>query len=280
MKSILTTTTAAALLAAGTASAAVVSFNTAGDLANNFYGANSSGTVANNYAEANGVGIGNPASRGLNTIGIDGNYSTLIFNQESFSLANMGDSVTVSAFALRRDDTNPGDNSSSFLRLGLTDGNASANNRLTGGNGNGIALDIYRNAGTPATDVIFRSYNKVGSGTLATLAGGATTLTSGNWYKLTATFTNAGSNNISISGLLENFGTDGTTLVGTTRTIAPFTLANAGLAADSTVYGAFVARQDGGSDSVDNFSVAVPEPGSALLAFCGGAGALLVRRRN
>jgi len=260
--------------------ASFVDFNTVGDMGGKFFGAVSSGTVAENYAEAAGIGIS--GSRALDTTGTSNNYTTLIFNQESFSLANIGDSVTVSAFALRRADVNPGNVSSSFLRIGLTDGSTNDNNRLTGGNGNAIALDVYSNIPTTSdfTDVIFRYSNKVSTVSFATVAGGTSTLTTGNWYKLTGTFTNVGSGNLSISGTLDDYGTAGTTYQSTVRTISSSNFANSGLIADTTLFAAVLARQDGGSDALDNFAVtSVPEPTSLALLGAGALGLLLRRRR-
>jgi hypothetical protein len=270
------------LLLAGSAHAALVDFNTAGDLNTNFFGANSGGATSDNFVEADSIGIG--GSRALDSIGVGTGYTTLIYNQASYALANVGDSITVSAFGLKQDDINATNGSGSFLRVGLTDGNNNANNRITGGTGNAIALDVYNNTATAAnfTDVIFRYSNKVGSVAFTNVAGGASTLVSGNWYKLTATFTNVDGTNISIAGTLDNYGTDGLTYNSTVRTIAASNFSNAGLIADTTLYGALLARQDGGANAVDDFSITavpVPEPGTIGLLALGICGLLITRRR-
>jgi hypothetical protein len=266
--------------AAGQARAGFVDFETAGDLSGKFFGAVSGGTVAENFVEAAGIGIGSTPSRAINTVGTSTNYTTLIYNQENFSFAPVGASITVSAFAKRQDDANPSNASSSFLRVAVTDGTGDNNNRITGGTGNAIALDVFVNAGAPATDVIFRYTNKVsGSNGFTAVGGGANTLTSGNWYKLTGTFTKEAANVISIAGTLEDYGADGLATPTLVRTIASQNFTNTTLAADTSVYGAVLARQDGGSDVLDNFAVSyevVPEPGS--LATLAVAGLALGRR--
>lgn len=279
--------TAGLLLVSTPAVAAVVDFNTGGDLANNFFLASSAGTAnpSTNYVETNSIGVG--SSRAIDTVGISTTteYITAIYKNQSFPFNSANDAIEVSAFAEKRNDSNFNNQSSTFLRVGISTGNSSSNDRFTGGSsGSSVALEVYNNlaTGSDFTDVIFRFQNKVNGAApvFATLGGGTPvvkTLTNGNWYKLTAVITNLGSGSVQVSGTLEDYGVDGTSSPTLIQTITPSTVTNAFITADSTVYGGFIARQDGGSDAVDNFAV-VPEPAFAGLALVGVI-SLLRRRR-
>jgi hypothetical protein len=123
-------------------------------------------------------------------------------------------------------------------------------------------------------------------GPVTSLAFSETPVILGDWYRLNATFTNAGINQITIDTTLYDLGSDG--LVSPTAVASgDWTYANADIATLNNAYAAFSGLADGGFSRLDNFEVdgpvsGVPEPSTWAMLLIGlfGLGWLAYRRKS
>lgn len=253
---------AGVLAAAGAAQADIlVDFNgDASDFTSNFNG------PAGNYAWASTVGVN--GTGGLDVVNASGSPLAW-YTADTFNLDN---APTVSMFFKLKDNA-----SNEHRALGL--GFAKAN-------GSSVLLGVRANV-TAAEGLRFRyEYPNSATGTaLGFDSGTYDNLIIGNWYKLSVTVADLNNaNQFDLSAMLQDYGTDGTSLVGTVRTLAPITLTSGdtGFSDLTSVYAAFRADDTRGADALDNFAVtlptAIPEPASVGLLALGGL-ALLGRRR-
>ena len=126
--------------------------------------------------------------------------------------------------------------------------------------------------------------NNTGSNT-NTLQSTSFTAATNTWYKLSVSITKTATvNTFSVSGSIEDWGADGTSLSSSVRSFSAQTFSNSALYADADLFAGFFARQTGGNpiqmQAVDNFSV-IPEPSSfAAIAGLGMLGFAASRRRR
>ena len=245
-----------------TARAVLVTFENATDLTANFTEVN--GTGLGGAVQAAGVGIGLPASGGVTLGTADRNYN---LNTETFNLSATGPgSFTISSYFKPNGFTS----SPTGLFLGFA---ADATANTTGGAGWFGARVQYTSA--TAAQINGRSDNSGVGNT------GFTT-SSANWYKFTLNVVRSATPNIfNLSGMVQDYGTNGLTL---TSTVVNFSesVTNIALYTDTAVNAGFRAPSGNGVGALDNFeAVAVPEPGTAVLGALGIVGfAAMLRRRS
>ena len=267
-----------ALAYAPVANAAFVDFNSgATDFTSNFNQNNTggSGTPTNiPTAEMSWSATAGVADSG----GLVNNTSdsTYVYKSEAFNPVT--GTLTVAATWLK-DGTG---GSPAQLQLGLvgdvgTPGNANGNHFQGGG------TFMSSRVRTTSAGTAYLQVQNNGSNGFDTSSAGMT-LTAGNWYRYTATFTRlASENQWTFTGNVENLGTTGTeTPVAVTNGSFSTTVSYSNLYNDTSLYGAFRAPFGNGVAELDNFlaadSAAVPEPASmAVLALAGGA---LLNRRH
>ncbi len=106
-------------------------------------------------------------------------------------------------------------------------------------------------------------------------------LASSTWYKLTGTFTDAGSS-FNFSAALDNYGADGTAYVSTLASIVGGSLAQTSLSTtDTEAFGGFRVNANTTNQIValDNFEL-IPEPSTGLMVLSGLGMLTLFRRRS
>ncbi len=259
-----------------------VSFDTLGDLANNF------NIYQNTTPPVTNAATGSPYSQSL-TGGVGGSGgvsiaapatgitpdSTAIYKNTSFDFSTAGDTLNISAYVNVIAPTEAGNR---LLHLGFV------NSSTSGLNGNaGLAFMGFRLNPTAVGSTVFAPQwqTKTASGsTVNTSGGGNLTLAVGDWYEVSVTFANLGGGSIEGSGFVEDFGANGLT-PGASSTISPTTLTSADIASDSSVWAAFRTFQADGDGGLDNFGASVvPEPGTTVLVGLGLGTLVLVGRRR
>ncbi|HEX2475674.1 MAG TPA: PEP-CTERM sorting domain-containing protein [Lacipirellulaceae bacterium] len=253
---------------------ALINFNTAGDLANNFF---ISDPAPFPYAETDGVGVGNPSSRGLSVTGTTDHGATL--NTSSFTFGSPGAKVAISMF-LHTAATLGTTGEDRILELNLVSAN---NSDVTAAHtGIGGKVEFPPTDGVDDIRIEFRRNNSDVPGSDIS---GPFDVKTATWYKATFTATNMGTANpIPATMVLDEYSADGTMLVAANVLTHSFNIpAEAILTADSEVFGAFRLRNGTRLiDALDNFEVlqlAVPEPATLMLGFIAVAGATFTRRR-
>lgn len=252
-----------AALAASPALAAVVTFDTPGELTGRFALNTNNGLPVKFTQVASGGLGGSGAVNYLNTTESD--HTTAVFNEQSFPFSGIGDSITVSHFLLRQDCTAA---QTPWSHLGIVsdlgerlDGGTAANSYAS------VRMDPVNGAGL-ATDVILRVETKVNGGNrVRTTPGSAVSLTSGHWYFLSTTFAYTSASTLDVSAELEDWGLDGSAFQSTIIALATVSVGLTGLDAvngDGSVFGAFRDFHEGGADLSDDFAV-TPEPASLAL---------------
>jgi hypothetical protein len=266
------------------ARAGLVDYNAPGDLAANF-SLNHAG-AGNKYSEVASGGLG--GSRAIASgFPVDAVHTTALFDQNNFSFANVGDSVTMSQFVLRQDDAGfPFE--FSFMQLGILQ-NATGRLGIDIGTDSYVSLRVLSDTVSP-TGVFLQTEVK-GSGdsarTQQNTTGQSADLTAGHWYRLTATFENLSSTDVRITGALEDWGATGSAFQSTIlellgsnpqSTVDLSGLAGSTVLSDGQVWGGWRGFAEGGGALYDNFSI-VPEP-TTLGLFATGVFMLLRRRRS
>lgn len=254
---------------------ALIDFNTAGDLANNFF---ISDPAPFPYAEADGVGVGNPASRGLSVTGTTDHGATL--NTSSFTFGSAGAKVSVSMF-FHTAATLGTTGEDRVLELNLVSAN---NSDVTAAHtGVGGKIEFPPTDGVDDIRVEFRRNN---SDVAGSDVNGPFDVKTNTWYKATFTATNNGTASVIPATLvLDEYSADGTALVTANVFSHSFDIpAEATLTADSEVFGAFRVRNATRLyNALDNFEVlqlVVPEPGTIVLGlFAVAVSALISRQR-
>lgn len=247
---------------ASAAPAAIISINydTEGDLVDNFaFNKSTENTSDTQYDRQDGIGVG-----GSGGVDLQGDGAVATYDQQSFDLTAEGSSLTLSHEILYDADSN--DDAFVINRVGFL-----GDTGLGFGASNRLVADLANlNSGT--------GFHFWIDGSIKT--GAQVTLTDDTWYRLIATFTATGANNVEISAELFDLGADGTatpTSLGTDSYSA-----STSLRTDSEVYAGWkIAGGPTGSGSIvaDNFQV-IPEPTFVALFALGGAGLLVGRRRH
>ncbi len=252
---------------------ALIDFNTAGDLANNFFISDPPAP----FAEADSVGIGTPASRGLSVTGTTDNGSTL--NTSSMQFGSLGAQASVSMF-FRTASTLGTTGEDRILELNLV---SASNSDVTAAHtGIGAKIEFPPTDGVDDVRIEFRRNNSDVAGSDIS---GPFDIKADTWYKATFSATNAGTASpIAAAMVLDEYSADGTSLVAANVLSHAFAIpAEATLTADSDVFGAFRVRNGTRLlSSLDNFGTAqlvVPEPGAMLLALVAAAGAMVCQNR-
>jgi hypothetical protein len=281
----------AVLLALGVAvqpaAAALIDFNTPGDLAGNFT-VNQSSTT---YTEVNSIGLGNPTkSRAISLrsdIWMVDTNATMVYNpgggtNGAIDLSN-GQTVTMSGYLFygKTDYT-----SNALLKFGLqSDTNGKFNGtyalaelRIYGtsdGDGSEVGFDkayyMYKQTGGTGGFSSYSTYTK--------------TLDENMWYKMTTNLrqgTGVDAGKIVISATLDECDLNGNVTTAGFMTMPEFTFTTTNaLATDSTTYATAYASMPNNKSSggaFDNFYV--PEPATMALLAIGGVGMLIRRRRR
>jgi hypothetical protein len=240
---------------------ALIDFNTAGDLANNFF---ISDPAPFPYAETDGVGVGNPASRGLSVTGTTDHGATL--NTSNFTFGSPGATVSVSMF-FHTAATLGTTGEDRVFELNLVSAN---NSDVTAAHtGIGAKIEFPPTDGVDDIRIEFRRNNSDVAGSDIS---GPFDVKTNSWYKATFTATNAGTAlPIPATMVLDEYSADGTSLVMPNVLTHAFAIpAEAVLTADAEVFGAFRVRNATRLyNALDNFEVlqlVVPEPGTMSLA--------------
>lgn len=254
------------------AHAALVDFNTPGDLTSRF-ALNHNGFGVK-YTQVATGGLGNSGAVDLLAT-VDADHTTAVFTDHNYSFATAGNAITVSQFGLRQTATAA---QTPFLQIGIV---SDTSERMDGGTSSNSYTSIKINPESAALGSLasFQIESKVtGGGRTRVTPGISATLTAGNWYRASATFTNLSATQISVSAILEDWGTTGAAFVSTAMTL-PTTIVNLSgtdqVNGDSTVWAAFRDFNEGGMNIIDNFSV-TPEPTTGLVLVLAAAA---LRRR-
>lgn len=259
------------------ADATVVTYDTPGELTSRF-SLNTNNGIPVKYVQVAAGGLANSGCVDfLNTT--DADHTTAVFNEQSFSFANPGDSVTVSQFLKRQDASVT---QTPWTHLGIL---SDLSERMdAGSSGNSYASIRFDPVSSPiATDVTFRIETKVSGGSRVRTTPSIPNLSllSGHWYYMSATFAYASASSILVSTTVEDWGTDGAAFQSSVLTFAPTSVALAGadqINGDGSVFAGFRTFHEGGADLHDNFG-AVPEPASGCLTLLLLGGFGLLRRR-
>jgi hypothetical protein len=254
------------------ATADVVTFDAPGDLAANF---NLNGT-AGYYAEQATGGIGN--SRAVSASLVAGD-ATGVLKTTSFDATTSNNPVTVSMYFKLQSNSVLTD----VIQLGIV-GNATDQIMTTFVPSMSVAVQQQQTNGTTQTTTILaaRATNASGTQLFQPLSGvGSMTLDFTHFYRLTATVNPSGA----LAAALEDFGTTGTTNLGTVPGGAgSANIGNFDLLGDPTVYAAFRTPQNGGAQTLDTFTAISPAPEPSTLALlalvAGGAGLFRHCRRS
>lgn len=254
---------------AAVAAPVVVDFDTPGGLVNNF-SLNVNNSIPIKYFQVGTGGLGN--SGAVDLFGTeDADHTTAVYNQSAYDFSQVGSSVTVSQFVLRQ---NALITQTPFVMLGIL---SDVGQRMDGGTSSNSYASIRLNPSTTATstDVFLQTETKVaGGGRVRTTPGISVSMIDGNWYRVSATFTYNSASDLLISAVLEDWGAAGAALQSTLFSYGPTSVGLSGfdqINGDSSVWPAFRAFSEGGSNLLDNFSV-VPEPttlGLLLIAALG-----------
>lgn len=278
---------------AGSAGAGVVAitqdFNSPGQLSNfnSFVQFNGNPASTGGIAESTSGGVANGGS--LSNPNVSTTDQTLTYAPQAFDFSQVGQTITESiVFRAGSDFSTVGAGGVKPVQLGfLTLPAAGFNgNANQGPAGNPAFTSIRINLPTAGSaNAQLQGQDKTTTGgtsgfpaTLPTL-----TLTASEYYQVSLSATQNGGGSYTISGAIQDMGTDGQTVTGSPVTIAATTRTGIPDLA-TTVYAAFRTQAISGGANYDNFSVtgtaaATPEPVSAGVFALGGLGLLARRRR-
>src|SRR5262249_24871955 len=146
---------------------------------------NNDGTGISRYTQVATGGINNSgAVNMLNTV--DANHTTAVYVPLSYDFSQPGRSVTVSEFVKRQ---NALITQTPFINLGIL---SDVTGRMCGGaaaNSYAAVLIVPSSSNIPTGVNLLTETKTTGTGRATTNTGLSATLTSGDWYRLSATFT-------------------------------------------------------------------------------------------
>lgn len=243
-----------------------VDFDDPGDLTDNFaFNSVTENTADTKYDRQGGIGVG-----GSGGVDLQGNGAVATYDQQTFDLTDEGSSVSISLDSLY----DAGSDADEFVinRVGLLsnagDGFGAANRALANLNN-----DSGGSSGA-GDELLSIGWDDNGFDGMAT----PFTLSDDTWYRLIATFTAVGADELEIVAELFALGADGTSEPIAVTSFSKTVIA-ADLRADPTLYAGWkIAGGSTGSGAIvaDNFEV-IPEPSALLLMGAGGL-AMLARR--
>lgn len=245
----------------------LINFNTPGDLSSNFT-QNTNGT-GGTFSQSLSGGIADSGSVALSS----GDGTTAVYTgpEAAFDLAT-GNPLTVSLF-FHIDSTVSGSYIAAQLGI-VTD--TTGDLRLASPY---EALRVQTTSTAGTYQLLLLTQTTTGGSVTSNQQGGNYTLSTGFWYLLTATFSAISSTQLSVSGSIVDYGTEGTTPGSTVTSFNSFTVTNAALASDSSVYGAFRGNSLSGVNRFDNFAM-VPEPSTTILSILGAFAVIVLGRRK
>ncbi|HEX8313228.1 MAG TPA: PEP-CTERM sorting domain-containing protein [Chthoniobacteraceae bacterium] len=250
-----------------TAEAATVAFETQADLTDNFTLASDNTTAPLVTA---GAGIGNPASGGLvnGPSGDDGyNFNT------AFNLSVAGNQISM---FFKNSGTGPAQTPTSLFLGYSTDAGTTLNTNVVNGQ-EWFGMRVSAQTG----GVNFRLQTRSNNSTV-TDQGQDFALTTTNFYKFTVEVVRTATAGVfSLTGKVEDFGTDGTSIPATALKTFTSSVTNTAVYNDTSAFAGFRAPSGGGANNFDNFSVnQVPEPGTIGLLALATVGMVAIRRRR
>lgn len=244
--------------------ATLVDFNSTGDLTNNFTWA-----AASQYDERSAGGVGNSGRVSVGTaFNVEASY-----DQGTVTFADVGDSTSTSIDFQWTSLTGSGDFKT--VMLGFTD--VPGGDRLNGAH----SVAVRTVPGSADTINL-----QIGVSSLWETDSTAITLTDGNWYRLSTTWTRiaptASDPRFTVNVELLGLGADGTE---SAVSLSSYELSRNTAYLNGTVYQEFTAVNGygGGATSLDNFSttiVPVPEPATIGLFVIGTLGLRLLQRHQ
>ena len=198
---------------------------------------------------------------------------TAVLRTRSFDFSKPGAQLTISEFVQAIGISGGGGR---LLQLGFVSSSTASLNNVPGTAFMSLRLGTVGSSGTTYTP---QFQDKTGLGNaVATGLVPNLTLTQGDWYQLTGTFSNIGGGKFQASGMLQDFGPTGDSAAGW---IFPFplqTFTNDDMTADEAVWPAFRSFRNDGAGALDNLVVrAVPEPSMGLLWLLGAAALVLAK---
>lgn len=245
-----------------------------------------SSEFSDNFTEIDGTSTftygSNAGTGGGGGVSVSGTLDGLRYNTALTGFTNGTSSIEISVYFRAVSNTAGGANASIGTGLFST----ATPNVVAGASSDASWLYVGINsaAANPAgsgTDFVFTVRSRVAGSTSTNNDTTSFKLTSGNWYKLTTVFTyDSVAQTFTASGLLEDYGTSGTALVGEVASYAPsVVLANLDITGAEQLYASLRTGNlgYGGASRLDNFSVnvtAIPEPSTAGLTL--GAAMLVV----
>ena len=205
------------------------------------------------YVETAAGGIGGSGAVDI----VSGTDSTAIYKTSSFDFSYDGAVIKETLFfkLLASTVDRP-------IQMGFTGENNSSLNGNTGHYFMSLRPNIRNGTSLNAQ---FHAQHKTAAGgtTGPDNIGPTLTLLAGHWYKFSATFKNTintTADSFEVSGILDDYGTDGTAFVANLENIPTQTgLVNPDITHDSTVWAAF-RGWNSAADLYDNYSVIVPDP--------------------
>ena len=234
------------------------------ELANDF---NQTGAAPTPYVQSSTGGI-----TGGSVTGYSGTEyrATAVYTPSSFNFSSAGATVSESLdvfFNGQLTPLAPGANAVRSFRVGILDAHTSAFETV--GNASAYIEGLYS---LTDSKIILVVRNNTGS-VLNSIGVSEVTLNTDHWFRLNATFTNQGNNQILYTGSFFDLGVDGNSSAALLTTLS-FSFENDPMTSVDNAYAGFSALADGGIARADNFVIPQTPLPAALPLFATGLGVL------